>query len=57
MMPADDIRERYVIEAFAYQSKIRARLHRATRNPADTEGLLQETYVRILTIPIVPHIR
>jgi hypothetical protein len=25
MMPADDIRERYVIEAFAYESNIRAR--------------------------------
>jgi RNA polymerase sigma-70 factor (ECF subfamily) len=46
----EDIRERYVIQAFGHEPKIRAQLYRMTRNVADTEELLQEVYMRLLTM-------
>jgi RNA polymerase sigma factor (sigma-70 family) len=43
-------RDQHVLEAFAYESKIRARLYRYTRNRADADEILQETYVRLLSL-------
>src|SRR5882757_60532 len=43
-------RDRYVVEAFSYESRIRARLYRYTRNCDDVDELLQEMYVRLLTL-------
>jgi RNA polymerase sigma factor (sigma-70 family) len=42
--------ERYVLEAFRCEGRIRACLFSFTRNFADTEELLQETYIRLLTM-------
>jgi RNA polymerase sigma factor (sigma-70 family) len=39
-----------VIQAHQYESTIRRRLTRYTRNAADTEELVQETYVRLLSM-------
>lgn len=42
--------DRYVLEAFPFESRIRARLYRYTRNCDDVDELLQEMYVRLLTL-------
>ena len=44
------MRDRYVLEAFPFESRIRARLYRYTRNCDDVDELLQEMYVRLLTL-------
>lgn len=40
--------ERYLLEALESESLLRAFLYRYTRNPADVDELLQETYARLL---------
>jgi len=45
-----DIRSQHLAHAFNYESALRRRLNCYTRNFDDTEELLQETYVRLLTM-------
>jgi len=40
--------ERYLLQALEFESVLRACLYRYTRNTADVEELLQETYARLL---------
>lgn len=41
--------ERYLLQALEFESVLRACLYRYTRNVADVEELLQDTYARLLT--------
>jgi RNA polymerase sigma-70 factor (ECF subfamily) len=41
--------ERYLLQALEFEGVLRACLYRYTRNNADVEELLQETYARLLT--------
>jgi DNA-directed RNA polymerase specialized sigma24 family protein len=41
-------RARFLLQAFKYERQLRDYLRRSTRNFADAEDLLQETYARLL---------